>query len=312
MTKTKLVLVLFLSLTALLLGAYAKEGSDSYPHGAENWMAGAVPGPGFYYLNYFMYYSGELRNRSGNKVNLGGTTPSVSAVAEAARFLYVPNYRLLGGTYAIHLIVPVIHQNVDLGGKKSTTTLGDFSLIPFALTYHSKLVHQYVALEFDAPTGHFNAADPRVSVGSGAWTVMPIYAISILPRSGWDLSGKFMYDFHLKNAIDNYKSGQEFHVDYLAGKHFGPVGVAVAGYFVKQTTDDTVNGVTVPAVSGLYSAGRKGQVFSIGPSVMYTAKNHTMFVVQYMHETAVENRFGGDKVLFKIIVPVSGLVAKKK
>jgi hypothetical protein len=120
-----------------------------------------------------------------------------------------------------------------------------------------------------------------------------------------------MYDFHLKNATDNYKSGQEFHMDYLAGKHFGPVGLAASGYFVKQTTSDTVNGVTVPAAPGLYSTGRKGQVFGVGPSVMYTAKNHMMFVVQYTREVAVENRFGGDKVLFKVIVPVSGLLAKK-
>jgi hypothetical protein len=311
MTKAKLVLVLSLSLAVLLSCAFAKEGSDNYPHGAENWMAGAVPGPGFYYLDYFMYYSGELRDGAGNKVNLGGTTPSVSAVAEAARFLYVPNFHMLGGTYAVHLIVPVVYQNVDLGGKKSATTLGDLSLIPFALSYHSKVVHQYVSLEFDAPTGHFNAADPRVSVGSGSWTVMPIYGISLLPHSGWDVSGKFMYDFHLKNPIDNYKSGQEFHFDYLTGKHIGHFGLAAAGYFVKQTTDDTLSGVIVSAAPGIYGAGRRGQVFSIGPSVIYTAKNHMMFIAQYMHETIAENRFSGDKVLLKVIIPVSALATKK-
>ena len=58
------------------------------------------------------------------------------------------------------------------------------------------------------------------------------------------------------------------------------------------------------AVPGLFSEGRKGEVFSIGPSVTYTTKGGTHFIGQWQHETSVENRFGGDKVWFKLITPL--------
>ncbi len=308
MSRRSLAVLLLCCLSLSM--AHAKEGSDNYPHGAETWSAGAVPGPGFYYLNYFNYYAGKLKNGSGDNVLVAGSTPSVHAVGEAPRFLFVPNFKLFGGTYAMHLIVPVVRQSVNLGGEKSITSIGDLSIIPIALTYHSKQVHQYVALEFDPPTGHFNANDSRVSVGTGYLTIMPIYAVSYLPPSGWELSAKFMYDFHLKNSDTNYKSGQEFHADYLAGKHIGPWGIAAAGYFVEQTTDDSLNGATVAESSGIYSTGRRGQVLGVGPSASFTTKSHITFIGQYTRETLVENRFGGDKLLVKVIIPVSSLFGR--
>ena len=43
-----------LALAALTIGsAQAKDGGDQYPNGAETWLAGAVPPPGNYFLNYF-------------------------------------------------------------------------------------------------------------------------------------------------------------------------------------------------------------------------------------------------------------------
>lgn len=52
------------ALATLAIGsAHAKEGSDQYPNGAETWLAGALPPPGNYFLNYFGYYSGDLVRR---------------------------------------------------------------------------------------------------------------------------------------------------------------------------------------------------------------------------------------------------------
>ena len=45
------VLILGLALS-MIPAVYAKEGGIQYPYGAENWLAGAVPPAGFYYLNY--------------------------------------------------------------------------------------------------------------------------------------------------------------------------------------------------------------------------------------------------------------------
>lgn len=80
------------------------------------------------------------------------------------------------------------------------------------------------------------------------------------------------------------------------------------GYFLKQVTDDSVNGQMLAAVPNLWDEGRKGQVVAIGPSVGYTNKRHMTFRAQWQHETLVRNRFGGDKVAFKMMIPTASVL----
>ena len=96
-------------------------------------------------------------------------------------------------------------------------------------------------------------------------------------------------------------------MDYLAGKHLGRWMVGASGYALKQVTDDTVNGQTVAAVPGLWDSGREGQVLAVGPSIGYTSKRHISFIANWQHETLVQNRFGGDKVWFKMIIPIASI-----
>ena len=59
--KLKFAFVLAMFAMAIAV-SYAKEGADQYAYGAENWFTGALPPAGWYYINYFGYYTGELRN----------------------------------------------------------------------------------------------------------------------------------------------------------------------------------------------------------------------------------------------------------
>ena len=102
-----------LALLGLVAGdANAKEGSDQYPNGAENWLAGAAPPPGNYFLNYFGHYGGSLHNGNGDKVS----DASVSTWFNAFRLLHVNEICILGGNYGVHIIVPIVHQRMKLGG----------------------------------------------------------------------------------------------------------------------------------------------------------------------------------------------------
>lgn len=89
-------------------------------------------------------------------------------------------------------------------------------------------------------------------------------------------------------------------MDYLLGKHIGQWGVGVSGYYLKQTTNDKVDGSTL-AGSPAWSRGRKGQVFSYGPTLSYTTQSGVMISGQWNHESKVRNRFGGDKLMLKLV-----------
>jgi hypothetical protein len=290
-------------------GALAKEGADQYPHGAENWLAGAVPPPGTYFLNYFGYYSGNLRDGDGDKV----PGASVSAWFDALRLIHVTDKKILGGHYGVHAIVPLVHQRVKLGERASASGLGDITVSPAILSWHAGNWHWVAALDVLLPTGKYESGDPRKSIGANYYSLEPVFGATWLSPGGWELSAKFMYNIKSKNKSFrpapgapkmDYASGDEFHMDYLVGKRFGPWGVGLSGYYVKQTTNDKLDGRKIPAALGPWSSGRKGEAFAIGPSAIYTSSGGTMFIAQWQHETHAKNRFRGDKAWFKLIMPL--------
>lgn len=299
--------------------AQAKEGGDQYPNGAENWYAGALPPPGTYFLNYFGYYGGKLQDGDGNKVShpaTNNTTPRVDAVFDALRLVHVTETKILGANWSMHAILPIVHQNVGnlpgTVGASSKFGLGDITVDPFILSWHySPELHTAFGLDFNLPTGAYDRNDPRTSIGTNYYSFEPIYAVTWLPKGGWEVSAKLMYNIKTKNkeSVFNgvngkYQSGDEFHMDYLVGKHIDNWAFGISGYYLKQITNDKFNGATTPDVPGLISAGRKGQVFAFGPSVKYTTKTGTMLIGQWQHETMVENRFQGDKLWFKLVTPL--------
>lgn len=298
-----------LALSGLIAGsAFAKEGGDQYPNGAENFYAGALPPPGNYFLNYFGYYGGKLRDGNGDKV----PDTSVHAWFDALRYVKVTNTQLFGGSYAMHAIVPIVNQTLKLGGDSKTVTgLGDIVFSPLVIAWHAGSLHWVAALDIFAPTGEYKSGDPRKSIGANYWSVEPVFAMTWLSESGWELSGKFMYNFKAKNKDFrpapgapkmDYQSGDELHIDYAASKHIGPWTVGLTGYYVKQTTDDKLDGDSIPAAIGPWSSGRKGEAFAIGPSIGYTTPGGTTLMAHWQHETQAENRFRGDKAWIKLVM----------
>ena len=302
--------------TALSLGlvmcasAQAKEGGDQYPNGGETWLAGAVPPPGNYFINYFGYYSGTLVDGDGKRVRGAG----VDAWFDALRFVQTTEHKILGGNWGWHAILPLVHQSVNLGaGSKSKSGLGDVTINPFILSWHTPNWHWALALDINLPVGAYKSGDPRQSIGANYWSVEPLFAVSYMGDTGWEVSAKFMYNIKSENkdfrpALGapkmDYQSGDEFHMDYLVGKRFGPWGVGLSGYYLKQTTNDELDGRKISSALGPWSDGRKGEVFAIGPSLTYATKSGTHFIAQWQHETEAENRFKGDKAWFKLIMPL--------
>jgi hypothetical protein len=303
-------MVVLAAAALLTAAAWAKEGGDQYPNGAENWYAGAVPPAGRYYVNYFGVYSGQLKDGRGAYALLNGATPSANAAFNALRFVDVLPVKIFGADYGVHAIVPLVYQSVNLNGSADRTNLGDITVNPMILAWHHPQWHAVASIDVFLPTGYYDRNDARVSIGSNDYGFDPLFGVSWLPKSGWEVSAKVMYDVKTTNPATQYHSGQEFHSDYAAGKHAGSWMVGGTGYYLQQTTDDTVAGAVAAAAPGLWDAGRRGRVVAMGPSLGYSTGRHVIWMADWQHETEVRNRFGGDKMWFKLIVPVDGLLAR--
>lgn len=296
MKKLLTTAITFAMLTSI--SAVAKEGGDQYSNGAENWLAGAVPPPGEYFLNYAGNWNGTLKDSSGNTVKApNGEKIEMNATFDALRYVRVTNQTIFGANYGFAGILPIVNLGIDAAGNKgSRTGIGDITITPIILAWHTPELHYVFGLDLNLPTGSYDTSNhPGKNIGANYYSLEPVFGLTYLNQSGWEVSTKFMYNIKSKNKETNYQSGDEFHVDYLVGKHFGPFAVGVSGYYLKQVTDDKLNGIKVG------TDGNRGQVFSYGPSIKYENSKHQHFILQWQHETAVENRFGGDKVWFKFI-----------
>lgn len=290
-----LALCICTALSATLAGA-TEGGSGAYPNGAEGVMAGALPPPGFYYLNYLTHYSADrLNDKGGHRVPVDF---NLNATANVSRFLYMTDGQVAGGNLGFYGIAPLVHLSgtlspapgVTIAGTKSG--LGDIT-VGSVLAWHTRNFHYGVAVDVVAPTGDYNKNE-TFNIGRNYWTFEPIIGATLLTDHGIELSAKLMYDINTKNSDTDYKSGHELHADYAAAYHMGPWTLGATGYFYKQVTDDKQNSATVAP------DGNKGQVLAVGPAIKYDYKNLSL-EAKHQKEMLAENRAEGDKYWVKLI-----------
>lgn len=271
---------------------YATEGGGgAYPNGAEDFMSGAVPPPGYYFLNYFMYYhADQFKDSNGNNA-----IPDfdLKVTADVLRFLYVTKQQIFGGYWGVHIFVPVVHMDVDVpGASDNTTGIGDIIVDPFILSWHFKNWHLATGVDVYIPVSDFDKTQ-IANVSRHYWTFEPIFAVTYMSDGGFEVSSKFMYDFNTENDDTDYQSGQEFHFDYTIGYKISNWRAGLGGYYYKQVTNDELNG-------NKFIDGFKGQAFALGPQVQYQYKN-MFFTLKYLFETEVENKPEGQNLWFKFV-----------
>jgi hypothetical protein len=274
--------------------ALATEGGGGvYANGAEDFMTGALPPPGTYFINYLNYYTASRFNdRNGNSML---SDFSVDAIADVLRLVHVTHYKILGADWGFQATLPVVYEKVRMSSAQndSRTGLGNLDIDPFILGWHWKNFHVSAGPDVYLPAGTYDK-DELANPGRNYWTFEPVVAVTFLSDEGIELSSKFMYDFNTKNQDTNYLSGQEFHFDYTIGYHIKKWAFGLGGYYYRQTTNDELNGAKVGP------DGFKGEVFALGPQVMYDYKNMS-FTLKWQPEVNAENRPEGSKLWFKFM-----------
>ncbi len=297
--RRALVLLAAVCLAAVMTTTvHATEGGGSaYPNGAEDFMSGAVPPPGAYFINYFDYYSAhKFADKNGNNAIPGF---KLNVTADVLRFIYITDKQLLGGFWGVHVFLPIMNVDVATAtplGSRTKAGLGDIIIDPFILSWHGKNWHAATGVDIYMPTGSYNRND-LANLGRNYWTFEPIVAGTFLTENGFEVSAKMMYDINTRNneataGNATYLSGQEFHVDYTLAKKIDAFSFGLAGYYYQQVTDDEANGVTVH--------DSKGRVVAFGPAIKYDYKNMA-FSFKYQFETAAENRPEGNNLWFKFV-----------
>lgn len=269
-------------------------GGGAYPNGAEGFMSGAVPPPGNYLIDYSLYYTAD-KFLDGNGDELLPNFDLLVA-GNIVRLLHVTKTHVLGGLWAQQIFVPFLYVDVDhpMLGQDDQFGLGDIIVDPAVIAWHSGKFFVAGGVDVYVPVGQYDAAD-LANLGRNYWTFEPVLACSYLD-AGYDLSAKVMYDYNLQNPDTDITSGDEFHVDFAAGKAFKRVWKAgVGGFYYQQLSDDEY-----PAGTPLEAQLGKGRQTALGPEVTYR-KGNLSFTGKYQVEFDTENRPEGDRFWLKIV-----------
>ena len=295
MRRTLLILAL---IAGLAIPAQLVAGESSAILGAEGYFAGAMPPPGFHFINYLMYdHAGELKDNKGDEVPISF---KVDVAAEVLRGIYISDITILGANLGWHLIVPLAYQKLEIKDvpsfmavDESRASIGDIDFSPFLLGWHTELFHFVAGFDIIAPTGQYSK-NYAVNIGNNHWTFEPAVAASMIHPCGLSASVKLMYDIHTENDDNDLKTGQQFHLDYNAGFMIvDNFRLGVGGYYLIGVEDDKVDGTKVP--------DSKEQVLAVGPSAMYSFNPGLHLIAKVQFETMAENRPEGTKGWLKMI-----------
>lgn len=276
-------------------GSATEGGASAYPMGADNYLSGFLPPPGLYSQIYAEHYeANNLRGNDGRKLPVDFR---VQVDAVVPRLIWVSDTTILGGTSALHVMAPLAEIKARVNGiSQRKQGLGDMTF-GAGLGYHySQNFHVIYGLDITAPTGSYDRNDIS-NLGRNHWMIEPVLALTYVDPQGLNADAKIMYDFNMKNPDTDYRSGQEFHVDYSVGWGVADGWVlGIGGYAYRQTTDDKQDGDRVE--------DNKGRAFSVGPSIKYSSSDGWFVTAKWQQETEVRNRAQGNAYWFKLVFPL--------
>jgi len=256
-------------------------------------LDGALPGPGTYLTEYIQPYSA---NKITTVLGGGDLDVGVANTLAMTQFVHVYKHQVLGGNLGADLLIPVVTISADSPLTTNPGWFGDITVGPFLQWFDTKLFgmpyFHRLELDFSIPTGEYDKKY-ALNPGSNIWVIEPYYAFTLFMTPKLSTSWRIHYTYSTENDDTKVKPGQVFHFNYsVEYEFFKNFRGAVAGYYLKQLSDDEVDGNKL--------ANSKEQVFAIGPAVSWAASPNFFLGLKTQWETSAENRPEGNRTTFRM------------
>lgn len=298
------------SIAIILLATYAlfAHGVDAMAAegGSSHYLPGTLgdiglalsPKPGFQISNTVFRQSGEV-----GLVVLGGQVDvnlDLDLVLDLVGATYTFKTPVLGGIYTIGAMVPFGHVDIEAelvlpGGatidvSDDSFDLSDIALIPLQLNWSAGAFSFKFAEIIVAPTGGFEAGS-AANLGRNYWSFDTVGAMTWLNAgTGTEVSIAPGIMVNTENNDTNYKTGTEFHVDFVANQFISKnFAIGLRGYYYRQLTGDSGSG----AVLGDF----KSESLGLGAGFSWTpgfAKGRLAIQGKWMRDVKHDNRFESD------------------
>jgi hypothetical protein len=199
----------------------------------------ADPSPGLYMFDQVFTYQTNLVGPGNRLINPAGTKTGVQAAEEASGFLWVPGWMFLGATYSAVLAQPFVMASAGSPFNTQSAGVNNTFIAPIELSWKLGDSGFFVKTGFGmyAPDGTINGVNGLGNVGNPWWTFQPEFVVSYL-KDGWNFTANIYEEFHTRNTVTNYQSGDVLHAEFTATKRIGKWTVGPVAYYAGQVSDD--------------------------------------------------------------------------
>ena len=316
MARKSLRTVFMLAVLCLGLGILGRPAANAYDLppvnlGFTSFMDGTPPaGPGLYFQQYLQYYNSDtFKDKNGKTIPF--PKADLNAYVSLSQLIYQSDQPVLfGGKWGIDLIVPVVGFDLSYGAtgpfpEANDAGIGDILVGPYIqwdpiMGKNGPIFMRRIELQATFPTGKYDR-NRELNPGSNFYTFNPYWAATLFLTPQWTATTRVHYLWSSENdtpnrgfgAAKNTQAGQAIHLNYATDYELIPkmLRAGINGYYLKQISDTEADGTSV--------AGRKEQVFAIGPGLLFSfSQNNHLFFNAYF-ETAVENRTQGNRFNFR-------------
>ncbi|PYF83161.1 hypothetical protein DFP75_102251 [Marinomonas alcarazii] len=305
--KSKLLLATMGGATLFTLPnlAFATEnGAPTTAMGVYDFGAGFMPPAtdvGAFGLRTAYYSSNSSRNASGND---NGTDFSLDVLSVGIAYIKMTNHEVFGAKYGFSTVVPFFSMDASLkipvasiDRSTDVTKQADLQVTPLILQWNlSPNLAMNAQFQIQAPTGDYDK-DRLVSPGLNHWAFSPIYNVTYISDSGFEVSSSFELDINTKNSDTDYKNGIEYRHEFAVGKHINEWTLGLGGYYYRQLTDDkTYSGYTGQAIVD----GNRAETLAAGPAISYFKPGLPMVSFHAYKEFKTSNRAQGYNLALRV------------
>jgi hypothetical protein len=236
-------------------GRAGEGGGSNYLQGTYgDWQSGIFGPPGLYYRDDLFRYNGSIGVRP-----LGGRVAGASdetVWANLSKFAYLTDYEILGARIGTAIAIPVVINahvsgtiaerlglNISIFKAGDVSGLSDIFVTPLILNWENGNHHFSFAPGVTVPTGSYSV-NRLLNTGRNYWSVdIPGTYTWFDPQIGADISLTTGFMVNRTNPATNYHTGDEFHIDWLAGQFFGNYPVDVPRYHTYVRVWPTQNSI---------------------------------------------------------------------
>ncbi len=279
-----------LCLAGLAAGGAQAQYGGHYPVGAEGLKGATLPPPGLFLRTYNLFYPAD-------KFPGGPPNFDLTVGVVAPRLIWMTDKTVLGGTYGMDVLVPLIYTDVRADGYDDHTLgVGDIQIEPLLLAWHGARWDIGAGYAVWVPVGDFEAGQPD-KPGKGFWSHMLTLGGTWYADSARTISLSALNRYEIHHEVDDtdITPGDTWTLEAGIGYSPKPMwDVGVVGYVQRQVNADRGTG----------AASRQDRVYGIGPEISgFCPKLKLMASLRYLHEFDAQDRPEGDTAVLTLTRP---------